>query len=144
MYTGTLITDLLAMAERARKRLSDRADDEAAASESEELPQALGLSAAHRDLGLFLVVHPQLVRALEPRHNLADPINVNQVRAVGSPKHIRVEAVEQLLQCPAVRLSFHPGCTRSHNCDHAVFDPRIADIFLVHEKHTTGSPQQDF
>src|SRR5579872_365947 len=132
MYTGTLITDLLATAERVQKRLDDRTDNETPASESEEFPQALGLSAAHRDLGLFLVVHAQLVRALEPGHNLTDAINVDQVGAVGAPKDIRVEAVEQLLQRSAVRLSFHPPCARSHNCDHAIFDPRITDVFLVH------------
>lgn len=61
MYTGTLIMDLLATAERVRKHLEEGSDSKSIVSEPKELPQPLGLSAAHRDLRLLLVVHPQLV-----------------------------------------------------------------------------------
>lgn len=44
-----------------------------------QFAQALGLSAADRHFGLFLVVHAELVRALEPRHNFADAVDVHEV-----------------------------------------------------------------
>src|SRR5690348_9884329 len=147
MYTGTLIADLLETAARVRRRLRESESDNSnfleegneslpyEVSESKQLPQPLGLSAADRDFGLFFVVHPQLIRALEPGNDLTDSIDVHQVGTVGAPKQICVETVQQLLERPAVGLSFHPRCARSHNCDHAVFDPRITDIFLVHQKH---------
>jgi len=75
MYTGTLITDLFAEVERAenfaRRSLSEPADARAAGvaaesngdpggkktSKAEQLPQALGLSPADRNLGLLFIIH---------------------------------------------------------------------------------------
>src|SRR5215469_9448221 len=139
MYTGTLIEELLATAERVRKN-GEMLDGQWTSLEPEEFPQALRLGTADRNLGLFFVVHPQLVGTLKPRHDLADAIDVDEVGAVSAPKEVAVEAVQQLLERPAVGLTFHPRCARSHNCDHAVFDPCITDIFLVHEKHPAGCP----
>src|ERR1700741_2025462 len=158
MYTGRLIEGLLDMAERvrttARVRQSQNMESAAlgaavererggADSESKELAKPLGLSPADRDLGLLLVVHSQLVRALEPGHDFPDTVDVHQVRAMGPPKKVRVETVQQLFQRPAVGLSLHSCCARSHDCDHAVFNPRVADVFLVHEKHAAGGLEQD-
>jgi len=110
---------------------------------SEEFAKPLGLGAADRNLGLLLVVHPQLVRALEPRDDFPNTINVDQVRTVGTPEQIRVETVQELFQRPAVGLSFHACCTRSHDCDHAVFNPRIANVFLVDKKHSARGFEKD-
>ena len=138
MYTGRLIEELFAAAERVRK--NGRAPSgEPTNLEPEKLSQALGLGTADRNLGLFFVVHPKLVGTLKPRHNLADTIDIDQIGAVSPPKEVAVEAVQQLLKGPAVGLAFHPCCARSHNCDHAIFDPCITDIFLVHEKHSADS-----
>src|SRR5580658_869525 len=113
MYSGTLINDLFAAVERAHpeRTHSEQAHPELAladlrvpraepqadtchcahtSSEPEQLPQPPGLSPADRNLCLFLVVHAQLVRALEPRNDFADAIDVHQVGAVGSPKKIRI------------------------------------------------------
>ena len=126
MYSGMLINDLFAMAERAavnhnrtdgsaveRKAvernalprakaesldLSSTPGKEAQAtschggysSESEQLPQPFGLSPADWNLGLLLVVHAQLVRALEPRNDFSDSVGIHQVGAVRPPKQIRV------------------------------------------------------
>ena len=139
MYSGTLIDDLLATAERVRKA-GEMPSLNQVNLETEEFPQPLRLGTADGNLGLLFIVHPQLVGTLEPRHDLADTIDVDQVGAVSSPKKVAVEAVQQLLERPAVGLAFHPRCARSHNCDHAVFDPCITDIFLVHEKHPACSP----
>src|SRR5579864_7770996 len=154
MYQGMLIRDLLSTAERvlrdcgaqatrAQRRESGCDGSERAKSESKEFPQPLGLSAADRNLGLLFVIHAELVRTLKPGNHLANAVDVDQVGAVGAPEEIAVKTVEQLLECPAVGLSFHPRCTRSHNCDDAVFDPCITDIFLVHEKHAPQRLQQN-
>lgn len=94
MYTGTLIQDLLRTVESAEKfsralrperfDASARGTDEA--SEPEQFTQPLGLRPAHRNLGLLFVVHPQLVRTLEPGDDLADTVDIHEVRAVGAPK----------------------------------------------------------
>jgi hypothetical protein len=115
-YTGTLIKDLFASVEsaeqtaasRSGKSLSFQAAEEIKTgtacrtnhslasrnSETEELPQTLGLSAADWNLALLLIVHAQLVRALEPGYDFANSINVHQVRAVGAPEQSRIQAGE--------------------------------------------------
>ena len=104
MYSGTLINDLFALVERAavsgtqleetaaarkqeRPNLCQCADQN---SESEQLPQSFGLSPADWNLSLLLVVHAQLVRALEPRNDFPDSVGIHQVGAVRPPKQIRV------------------------------------------------------
>ena len=59
-------------------------------SEPEQFPQALGLSAANRNLGLLLVVHSQLIGTLEPWNDFANAVDIHQVGTVGSPEKIRV------------------------------------------------------
>jgi len=112
MYTGTLIEDLLEVAERARqsngagsecsggqpgeKRWALAGDGGKApsgnsgsgnpGSEAEEFAKALGLGAADRNLGLLLIVHAELVRALKPGNHLADAVDVDQVGAMGAPE----------------------------------------------------------
>src|SRR5579859_633623 len=102
MYTGTLINDLLDLVDRAchsweslrteSARCAGRAtapalsDWEPRNSEPEKFPQSLGLRPADRDFGLLLIVHPQLVRALEPGDNFADAVDIHQVGTVSSPK----------------------------------------------------------
>ena len=108
MYSGTLISDLLTLVERATKRAKAMqmhnanprtrgAEPQASvchctceSSESEQFPEALGLSAANRNLGLLLIVHSQLVGTLEPRNDFANAVDIHQVRAVGAPEKIRV------------------------------------------------------
>jgi len=95
MYTGRLIEGLLDTAERVRTAARVRQSQSVAPAalgeseverepgwvglESEELTKPFGLSAADRDLGLLLVVHSQLVRALEPGHDFPDTVDVHQV-----------------------------------------------------------------
>ena len=102
MYSGTLIRDLIDAVERAeeasrtaRMRRAESIRDsnelnsgapQRKTSESEQLPQSLGLSAADRDLSLLFVVHPQLVRTLEPGNNFADAIDIYQVGSVSPPE----------------------------------------------------------
>src|SRR5579864_8822315 len=107
MYSGRLINDLFVMVERAELAgresscltgslttgAEPRADIRSFAkdrSESEQFPQPLGLSAAHWNLSLLLIVHAQLIRALEPWNNFTDAVDVHQVGAVRPPKTIRV------------------------------------------------------
>jgi len=99
MYTGTLIQDLYEAVERAERvakaaQSKNRELSEASAadatSKAEQLPQALGLSTTDGDLALLLIVHPQLVGTLEPRHDLADPVDVDQIRAMGPPENVGV------------------------------------------------------
>jgi hypothetical protein len=116
MYSGTLINDLFAVVERAyaERAYAERPQIEQTqvvrahgdsrtphaepvacqcagkSLEPEKFPQPSGLSPADWNLCLFLVVHAQLVRALEPRNDFADAVDVHQVGAVGSPKQIRI------------------------------------------------------
>ena len=82
--------------------------------ETEEFAQSLGLGAADRNFSLLLVIHAQLIGALEPRHNFLDAVDVHQVGAVGAPEKIRVESFQQFLQGPAVGLSLHPVDAGGH------------------------------
>jgi hypothetical protein len=93
MYTGTLIEGLLDIADRVataarvgeprnigstpQSESAFGVEDSGARLESEELAQPFGLSAADRDLSLLLVVHSQLVRALEPGHDFPDTVDVH-------------------------------------------------------------------
>ena len=97
MYTGTLIHDLLIAADRVRDSLrwqgtrsSAEMESESLLTElrleSEEFAQALGLGAADGNLGLFLIVHPQLVGTLEPRDDFADAVDIHEVGAMSAPK----------------------------------------------------------
>ena len=102
MYTGTLIKDLLFAVEKAEKsaaarrfewqQLAKESSDDCAGKDlqSEQLAQPLGLSPADRNLGLFLVVHPELVGTLKPRNDFADSIDVDYVRPVSAPEKIRI------------------------------------------------------
>lgn len=104
MYTGTLINDLLGIVDRVCDAYesmqaqsaaiswiestdhSGRRDRETQNSEAEKLTKSLRLGTTDRNLGLLLVVHPQLVRTLEPGDHLADSVNVHQIGAVCAPK----------------------------------------------------------
>src|SRR5579863_9733242 len=113
MYKGTLINDLWSAVEAAAEKTQGPAANGARRSspepqadvrsiscynsrnkkddsESEQFPQSAGLSPADWNLCLLLVVHAQLVRALEPGHHFADPVDVHQVRAVRSPEKLRI------------------------------------------------------
>src|SRR5579863_1358238 len=63
-------------------------------SQSEQFAQPLSLSAADWNLALLLVIHAQLVRTLEPRHDLTNAIDVHQVGAVSPPEHSGIEAIK--------------------------------------------------
>ena len=103
MYTGTLIHDLFRVVEQAERASQYRSEPPKTCSsavdakpdicdcrrknsEPEKFAQPLGLSAADRDLGLLFIVHPELVRTLEPGDDLADTVDVHEVGAVGAPK----------------------------------------------------------
>src|ERR1700688_998430 len=62
--------------------------------EPEQFAQPLCLSTADWNLALLLIIHAQLIRTLEPRHDLTYSVDVHQVRAVSSPEHSGIEAVK--------------------------------------------------
>jgi hypothetical protein len=105
MYEGTLIRDLFALVEGAERdvptqptdaesvaQLDKRIEEVSASvpSQSEKLAEPFGLSAADRDLGLLLVVHAQLVGALEPGNHLADAVDVHDIGTVSAPEEFGV------------------------------------------------------
>jgi hypothetical protein len=119
MFTGKLIDELLAAVESAEKATKKpprsisvtegslchesrkegtavscvaQADvfEEEKNSESEEFAQPFRLCPADWYLGLLLIVHTQLIRALEPRDNFADTVDVHQIGAVRPPEKIAV------------------------------------------------------
>src|SRR5579871_2502650 len=56
-----------------------------------EFPQPSRLYAANRHFGVLLIVHPELIAGLEPRHDLFDPVDVHQVGPVHAPEHVAVQ-----------------------------------------------------
>ena len=50
----------------------------------------------------FVVLHPQDVVPTEPRDDLLDLVDVNQVRPVHAPEDVRVEPRLQLVERPVV------------------------------------------
>ena len=97
MYTGTLIHDLLIVADRVRDSLrhqgtisfSGMALESMAVkpgSEPEQFAQPLGLGTADGNLGLFLIVHPELVGTLEPGDDFTDAVDIHEVGSVSAPK----------------------------------------------------------
>ena len=76
-------------------------------SHPEQFAQSLGLCPADGNFGLLLVVHAQLIRALEPRHDLFNAVDVHQIRAVRAPEKTLVQAIQQFFQGAAVGLAFH-------------------------------------
>ena len=66
--------------------------------EVKELAQAFGLSAADGNFALLLVVHAELVGALEPGYDFLDAIDVHQVGAVGAPEEVLVKRFEQFFE----------------------------------------------
>ena len=104
MYTGTLISDLLSTVEQAESFAKERSQiqetgevssiansaNKPGSLQSEQFPQPFRLRPADRNLGLLLVVHPELVGTLEPRNHLANPVDIHHVGAVGPPKKVRV------------------------------------------------------
>ena len=113
MHSGMLIDDLFAVVERTQKfghpsppagadprrsrvMVLGKTGDGGADSfppqklESEKFAQPFGLSTADWNLCLLLVIHAQLVRALEPRNDFADAVDIHQVGTVRAPKKICV------------------------------------------------------
>jgi hypothetical protein len=108
MYSGTLIEDLFGIVDgalsRAKLLQAHRAESHSHSvelhskichctpenSQPEQFSQPLGLSPADWNLSLLLVIHAQLVRALEPRNNFTDAVDIYQVGAVRPPEKIRV------------------------------------------------------
>lgn len=97
MYTGTMIRDLLIAADRVRDLLKGERTRSFSGirsesmvvdpgSEPEQFAQAFGLGAADGNLGLFLIVHPQLIGTLEPRDDFADAVDIHEVGAMSAPK----------------------------------------------------------
>ncbi len=66
-------------------------------SEFEQGPEAFGLYAAHRDLGLLLIVHAELETRLEPRDHFPDAMDVYQEGSVYAPESVWVQIGLQFL-----------------------------------------------
>ena len=109
MHQGTLIDELLAEVERAETRAAEQSPIppdsytprvepgnnnfcycKREGLQSEEFPQTLSLSPADGDLSLFLVVHPQLVRAFEPGNDFTNAVDIDEIGTVSAPEKIRV------------------------------------------------------
>ena len=109
LYTGTLIEDLISAVSRAEQVATSKpfplhgpscgqAAREALPqlavgdSETEQFTQSLGLRPADWNLALLFVIHAQLVRTLEPGHDLANAVDIHQVGAVSPPEQTRIQA----------------------------------------------------
>jgi hypothetical protein len=97
----------------------------------EQLAQATGLRAANGNLGLLLVVHAQLVAGLEPRHDLADVVDVDHEAPMGAPEKCRVKEFEQFLQGAALGVPFE-GLRDDAN--DAFVDGGVANLSLIDQQ----------
>jgi hypothetical protein len=99
MYSGTLIEDLLSTAERilsvakyqsrdlARRILCKPAVPAGDPDlQSKQFAQSLGLGTTDGNLSLLLVVHPKLVRTLEPGNDFSDAVDIDEIRSVSAPE----------------------------------------------------------
>lgn len=101
LYTGRLIEELIDSVQKTEQTFARRAYKEnhspsvsveefrsqpESRLQAEQLAQPFRLSAADWNLALLLIIHAQLVRALEPRHDFANAIDVYQVGTVSAPK----------------------------------------------------------
>src|SRR5215813_8768550 len=111
--------------------------------QSEEFTQTLGLGAADGNFGLLLIVHTELIGALEPGDDFADAVDIDEVGAVGPPEQPVIEAVQEFFQSAAVGLAFHAGGAGSDDGNYAFFDGSVADVFLADEEEATGGFEQD-
>src|SRR5215469_4111142 len=112
--------------------------------QSEQSAQALGLGAADGNFGLLFVVHAQLVRALEPGDDFLDAVDINEIGPVRPPEDVGVEALQKLLERPAVRLAFHAVGAGGRDRDHTIFDGGEANFFLIDQEQPSRGLQQDF
>src|SRR5579863_3307577 len=96
--------------------------------EVEQLAKALGLGAADGDLGLLLVVHAQLVAGLEPGHDFADLVDIDDEAAMSAPEARWVEQLKQLLEGAAFGLAFEGA---RDNANDALVDGGEADVGLI-------------
>src|SRR6186713_2676965 len=78
----------------------------ATTSELQVFPQPFRLRPADRNLRALRVLHPEDVVPAEPRDNLLDLVDVDQMRPMHSPERVRVETGLQLVKGPVV------GCSR--------------------------------
>ena len=108
--------------------------------QAKQLPQALRLRPADRQLGVFAIVHAKLVGALEPGQDLLDPVDVHHVRAMGSPEEVGIKGFKQFFQRPAVGMSFHAG---GRYGDHAFVDRGETYVLLIHQDQPSRRSQQD-
>ena len=108
--------------------------------EVEELAEALGLGAADRDLGFAGIVHAELVGGLEPGHDLADVLDVDEEGAMGTPEGLGIELVGELLESSAVGLALDGG---GDDGDGALVDGGEADLALVDEQEAVLGADDD-
>src|ERR1700742_4678822 len=106
----------------------------------EKLPQPTRLRSAHRNLRLLLIIHAQLIAALEPRHNFLDVIDIHNIGAMRPPEDRRIEQIEQFFQRSAFRLPFE---RRRHHGNYAFVDRGETDIFLINEQQAALRLQND-
>jgi hypothetical protein len=76
--------------------------------------------------GLLLLALP-----LEPRHHLADVVDVDHKAAMGAPEERRVQQFQQLFQGAALGVALEG--LRDH-ANHALVDGRVADLGLVDQQ----------
>ena len=101
--------------------------------EVEEIAQAACLRTAHGDLSILAVVHAELIAGLEPRNDLADVLDVDDVRAVRTPELIRIELIHQFLERAHVGFAVEGF---GHDRDAALVNRGEADIALINEQET--------
>ena len=89
------------------------------------------MGAADRDFSLLLVVHAELIAGLEPRHDLADLVNVDDEAAMSAPKARGVEEFEKLLKGAALGLALEDPRDDANN---PFIDGSEADVGLIDEQ----------
>src|SRR5213075_561286 len=79
-------------------------------SDFQVLPEPLGLRAADRDFRRLRVLHPKDVVPAEPRDDLLDLVDVDQVRSMHAPEHVRIQARLEVVKRSIARRPRNLAC----------------------------------
>ena len=110
------------------------------ASELQILPEPLGLRAADRDLRALRVLHPKDVVPAEPRDYLLDLVDIDEVRPMNAPEHVRVQTRLQLVEGSVVGRPRHLPC---NYVNRLIGQRRIDDLFGLHKQEPFAHPDGD-
>ena len=125
------------LADRLRRRSLQRREE----LEFEEFAEAFGLLAGDGDFGLFFVVHFDHEAGFEPRDDFLDVVDVDEIRAMGTPEGVGVEGGVEFFEGAVLRGAFDIA---GDDGDEAAFDGGEDEVVGVDQEHALLGLDEDF